>query len=80
MKKVLGWIKGHLLIVICVVLILAFLPAGYILSGMWNKSIQQNAQDEFQQGQRDLRSRSTVSYAVPAVFEGECIKNCTVSE
>ncbi len=71
MKKVLGWIKGHLLIVICVVLILAFLPAGYILSGMWNKSIQQNAQDEFQQGQRDLRSRSTVSYAVPAVFEGE---------
>ncbi len=71
MKKVIGWIKSRLLIVVCCVLILVFLPAGYVLSGMWNAGIKKQAQDDFQTEQRKLKGKSTVSYAVPAVFQGE---------
>ncbi|MEZ6241465.1 MAG: hypothetical protein R3B57_00315 [Phycisphaerales bacterium] len=71
MKKVLGWIKGHLLIVICALLIVTFLPAGYVVSGMWNAKIKKTAQDDFKKEQNKLRGKSSVNYALPVVFENE---------
>jgi len=70
-KNVLGWIKGHLLIVICTLLIVAFLPAGYIGSGMWNAKIKKKAEEDFKNEQRKLRGKATVTYALPVIFEDE---------
>lgn len=71
MKGVLAWIKSHLLIVICCVLIVVFIPTGYVVSGMFNAKVKQRAEDSFQTEQRKLRGRAKVEYNLPAVFEGE---------
>jgi len=70
-KGVIAWIKSRLLIVICCVLIVLLLPAGYVVSGMFNKKIQSRAADSFNTEQRKLRSKSKVTYQLPAIFEGE---------
>jgi hypothetical protein len=70
-KGVLAWIKSRLLVVICCVLIVILLPAGYIVSGMLNKGIQKRAEDSFKTEQRRLRGSSSVTYTLPAIFEGE---------
>ncbi len=71
MKGVIAWLKSRLLIVICCVLILVFLPAGYVVSGMLNTNIQKQAEDSFKTEQRKLRARASVEYGLPAIFEGE---------
>lgn len=71
MKSVMAWIKSRLLIVICCVLIVLFLPAGYVVSGMLNAKIKKRAEDSYQTEQRKLRGRSKVDYNLPAVFQGE---------
>ncbi len=71
MKGVIAWIKSRLLIVICCVLIVVMLPAGYVVSGMLNSKIQKKAEDNFKTEQRKLRGKSKVGYNLPAIFEGE---------
>jgi len=70
-KGVLGWVKKNLLIVVSVVLILVFLPAGWIFSSKWNASIKKAATDEFNKQKQALQRASSVKYTLPAVFEGE---------
>ncbi len=71
MKGVLAWVKGHLLIVISVVLILIFLPAGFVGAGMWNGKIKEEAEKAYKDQERQLTAQQRVQYALPAVFEGE---------
>ncbi|GJM19042.1 MAG: hypothetical protein DHS20C14_12550 [Phycisphaeraceae bacterium] len=71
MKGVIGWIKGHLLIVVSVVLIAIFLPAGFVGAGIWNGKIKAAAEETFKKQERDLAQQERVQYSVPAVFDGE---------
>ncbi|MCA9302928.1 MAG: hypothetical protein KC996_02280 [Phycisphaerales bacterium] len=71
MNKIIGWIKGNLLIVISIVLIVLLLPAGWYFSNGWNKSVKQKATDAFSTEKRLLESKSRVTYQLPAVLEGE---------
>lgn len=71
MNKVLGFIKGNLIIVISVVLILALLPAGYVFSSKWNAKVQAKVEDAYKSEKNKLTSNGRVNYAVPAVLAGE---------
>lgn len=71
MKGVLGWLKKNLLIVISVVVILAFLPAGFVFSSGWNKSIKETATEEFNKQRGQLQRAGSVTYALPGVLQGE---------
>lgn len=71
MKGVLGWIKKNLLIVISVLVILVMLPVGWVFSSGWNKGIQEEASQEFSNQRGQLQRAGSVTYALPAVFEGE---------
>lgn len=71
MKKVLDWVKAHMLIVIFGAITLIVLPAGFVASMMWNGSIRTTAQTEFDDTKRQLDGQTKVSYALPAVLEGE---------
>ncbi|MBL4590862.1 MAG: hypothetical protein JKY96_02765, partial [Phycisphaerales bacterium] len=71
MSNLIGWIKGHLLVVISVVLIAVLLPAGFYFSGGLNKSIKDKASDAYTSKDRELKGKSKVNYSLPAVLEGE---------
>ncbi|MCA9274895.1 MAG: hypothetical protein KDA29_02610 [Phycisphaerales bacterium] len=71
MNKVLGFIKGNLIIVISVVLILALLPVGYVFSGKWNDGVRTKVKDAYDKEKRSLTSSGKVTYSLPAVLEGE---------
>jgi len=66
-----GFLKGNLVIVIFVVLILAFLPTGYIFSGKWNTKVHEKANAAYNKEKRSLTSKSSINYSLPAVLEGE---------
>jgi len=70
-KGVLGWIKKNLLIVISVLVIVVLLPVGFVFSSGWNKSIKETAAEEFNKQRGQLQRAGSVTYALPAVFEGE---------
>jgi hypothetical protein len=70
-NKVLGFIKGNLIIVISIVLILALLPVGYVFSSKWNNSVATKVKDAYDSEKRTLTSSGRVNYALPAVLEGE---------
>lgn len=71
MNKVIGFIKGNLVVVISVVLILAFLPTGYVFSSKWNKKVYENANAAYTKEKRTLTTKGTITYSLPAVLEGE---------
>lgn len=71
MKGLLGWLKKNIIVVLSIVMILAFLPAGWIFSSKWNKSIQKDAADEYNKQRSSLQRAGSVNYALPAVFQGE---------
>ncbi len=71
MNKVMGFIKGNLVIVISVVLILVFLPVGYVFAGKWNAKVRAEANEAYTKEKRALTSAGSVTYALPAVLEGE---------
>lgn len=71
MSGLLGWIKGHLLIVISGVLILLFLPAGFFGSRIWNGAIRTDAETAYKEQERKLSGQQRVQYALPAVLEDE---------
>lgn len=76
MKGVLNWIKKNLIIVVSVVLILVFIPAGFVFSSGWNKKIKDEATQAFTSTRSELQRAGSVQYALPGVLEGET----TVSE
>lgn len=71
MSGVIGWIKGHLLIVVSCVLVVLFLPAGFVGSRMWNKNIRTKAETEFKDKDRQLSGQQRVQYTLPAVLAEE---------
>lgn len=71
MNKVLGFIKGNLIIVISIVLILALLPVGYVFAGKWNAKVSDKVKSAYDNEKRSLTSSGRVNYALPAVLEGE---------
>lgn len=71
MSGILSWIKGHLLIVVSGVLILLFLPAGFVGSRMWNGNIRDKAEKEYKKQDSELSGQQRVQYTLPAVLEGE---------
>jgi len=70
-NKVLGFIKGNLIIVMSIVLILALLPVGYVFSSKWNNKVATEVKDAYDSEKRSLTSSGKVNYAVPAVLDGE---------
>lgn len=71
MKAVLAWIKSNLVIVICTLLILILLPAGFVGASMLNTGIKENAQTAFNDTKGQLDRQRRVTYTLPAVLEGE---------
>lgn len=71
MKNVLAWVKKNLIIVVSVVLILVFLPAGWVFSSGWNKQVKESATKAFTSTRTELQRAGSVNYALPAVLEGE---------
>jgi hypothetical protein len=70
-KNVIGWVKKNLIIVISVVLILVFLPVGWVFSSKWNGQVKTAATQAFTSTQSELQRAGSVNYALPAVLEGE---------
>lgn len=66
MKNVLAWCKAHLLVVICSALVLVIVPASFVLSSFWNKSIHTKRQAEVDDAYKKLKAMN-VSYAVPSL-------------
>ncbi len=71
MSKIIGFIKANLIVVISIVLILAFLPTGYIFANKWNKKIYEKANAAYTKEKRALASAGKITYTLPAVLEGE---------
>lgn len=71
MKKVLAWVKKNLIIVVSVVLILVFLPVGWVFASGWNKQVKDAATQAFNSTRTELQRAGSVNYALPAVLEGE---------
>lgn len=71
MKGVLDWVKKNLIIVISVVLILVFLPVGWVFSSGWNKKVRDQATQAYSSTRSDLQRVGSVTYALPAVLAGE---------
>ena len=71
MKGVLDWVKKNLIIVISAVLILVFLPVGWVFSTGWNKKVRDQATQAYSSTRSDLQRVGSVTYALPAVLAGE---------
>ncbi len=71
MKGVLDLLKKNLIIVISVVLILVFLPVGWVFSSGWNKKVRTQATQAYSTTRSDLQRVGSVTYALPAVLAGE---------
>ena len=71
MNKVIGFIKGNLIVVISIVLIFVFLPTGYVFASKWNTKIHEEASSAYNKEKRTLSSKGSINYALPAVLAGE---------
>ncbi len=69
MKKVLDWVKGHIVIVISCVVIVVVLPVAYVISSGMLRSFQEEQQNTISQAQRRLAGLE-VSYTLPAAGPG----------
>lgn len=69
MKPLLAWVKGNLVTVICVLVILLTLPAGFVLSTMWRQSVIDERQSEASGALSRLDGVKTVRYSVPVPIE-----------
>lgn len=70
MKKILGWVKSNLVVVISLVVILVSLPTGYVFANGWNKKIRTAREAEAKKALTDVSS-TTVTYALPAAMPGD---------
>ena len=70
MKNVLGWIKGHLIVVIAALVAIAALPALLFVSAGMNASLREEVQEDVSGEQRSLQQIS-VQYAVEPLDPSE---------
>lgn len=69
MKKLLDWVKSHLLIVVSCVVIVVVLPVAFVISSGMLSSFQEEQQETISQAQRRLAGLE-VSYRLPAAGPG----------
>jgi hypothetical protein len=69
-KKVLGWIKTHLVIVICTIVIPASLVSGWIFSSGWNEKIRTGQAQRANNAYNKIKS-AKVTYVIPSLLPGE---------
>lgn len=70
MKGVLGWIKSHLVIVICTIVIPTSLILGFIFSSGWNKEIREEQEKRASNAYSKIKS-ARVTYVIPSLLPGE---------
>jgi hypothetical protein len=68
-KKVLAWVKAHLLVVISCVVIVVSIPAGLVGSSILKKGIYSKREKEASEALRAVEN-TTVTYSVPALTPG----------
>ena len=71
MKPVLAWVKGHLVIVICSVVIVAAPVAAYLFSSSWNAKIRENLSRSVQQMRSQLNSAKSFTYSDIKISDAE---------
>ena len=71
MKKVLAWIKAHLVPVVSVALILVLLPVGFVVSTGWGKGIRESRQEDAGSALSRIKSQESVTYTIPPILPGE---------
>lgn len=71
MSGVIDWIKGNLLIVICLVIAVAIPPVAWVFSSKWNTAVHAEAEQEFKKLDGNIRSAARASYVLPKVRETE---------
>lgn len=70
-NAILAWVKSHVVIVICSVLILVLLPVGWIFSSGWTKSILEARKKEVEDQRRQLTQAESVTYVIPPLLPEE---------
>lgn len=70
-NAILGWIKSHLVIVVCTVLILVLIPVGWVISSGWTKGILADRKKELDDQRRQLTQAESVTYVVPPLLPDE---------
>ncbi len=70
MKGVLGWVKSHLVVVICTVVVVVSLPLGFVFSSRMNGKIREAAEKEGNDQLRQIQN-ARVSYVIPSLLPEE---------
>ncbi|MCL4741733.1 MAG: hypothetical protein KJZ54_05955 [Phycisphaerales bacterium] len=70
MKGVLGWIKSHLVVVICTAVVIVSLPLGFVFSSKMNAKIRESAEKEGNDQLRQIQN-ARVTYVIPSLLPGE---------
>ncbi|MDL1903629.1 hypothetical protein FBT69_02310 [Synechococcales cyanobacterium CNB] len=70
MKGVLGWVKSHLVVVICTAVVVVSLPLGFVFSSRMNAKIREAAEKEGNDQLRQIQN-ARVSYVIPSLLPDE---------
>jgi len=66
MKNVMAWVKSNIIVVICTLVILLVLPAGWIVSSMWNEKIRDERTKQVKADYDKINSMK-VNYGAPSL-------------
>lgn len=70
MKGVLSWLKSHLLIVICTIVVPGALVSGWIFSSKWNEKIRTGQEQRANSAYNKIKS-AKVTYVLPSLVPDE---------
>ncbi len=70
MKGVLGWVKSHLVVVVCTAVVVVSLPLGYVFSSKMNAQIRASAEKDGNDSLRQIQN-ARVSYVIPSLLPEE---------
>lgn len=71
MKGVLGWVKGHIIIVVMVLVMLALLPTAYIVSMTMNAGITKRQAQAYNDEKQKISRAAKVTYTLPRISSTE---------
>lgn len=71
MSNAVSWIKGHLAVVSCSVVILVAVPVAWYFSSNWNKQIRQKQENAAKDKYNAVESASRVTYRLPRLSADE---------
>jgi len=67
--KVIGWVCGHLVAVVCVLVVVVSLPVAYVMSGKWGHKVREEIQKKIE-GESKKVERQNVSYSLARLSPG----------